>query len=172
MPVACFLYHCDCVLSANFWISFKSFDIEHGQWTCGQIFWGKFFTIFFQRWKMSHIQSIVTGEKAYPMKSKQVLLFIWRCSFAMDRNGWKQFNLLEKQCKIISVQMENQMNSHIRIPRQYSSPPPQVVGAGSDRPRVCSSARARTTFQPRKGFTLDHRDNIDKWWSSSGCRGT
>ena len=54
------------------------------------------------------------------------------------------------------------MNSHIRIPRQYSSPPPQVVGAGSDRPRVCSSARARTTFQPRKGFTLDHRDNIDK----------
>ena len=116
---------------------------------------------------MSHIQSIVTGEKAYPMKSKQVFTVYFEGVYLLwiqkaDTKTVNYFSLLEKPCKIISVERENQINSHIRIPRQYSTSPPQVVGAGSDRPRVCSSARARTTFQPRKGFTLDHRDNIDK----------
>ena len=120
MPVACFLYHCDCVLSANFWISFKSFDIEHGQWTCGQIFWGKFFTIFFQRWKMSHIQSIVTGEKAYPMKSKQVFLKE-NMSYESKRlkPTLKKNSVIWKSLAKVSVEMENQNNSLAKLPKKF-----------------------------------------------------
>lgn len=124
-------------------------------------YYGKTFSqfFFFQRWKMSHIQSIVTGEKAYPMKSKQVFTVYFEGVYLLwiqkaDTKTVNYFSLLEKPCKIISVERENQINSHIRIPRQYSTSPLQVVGAGSDRPSICSSARAWTTFQPRKGFTF------------------